>query len=87
METIDKNDKSDLDRLAYWKTEEDGSNTFVIEMVTPSQEDMIMIFNYYRKYIDDSITEFKTGCNCQNSIEKIFYGLVNWYREHFYEFI
>ncbi len=84
---IDKQDKANLDKLAFWQKEEDGSNTFVVAMVNPSQEDMEMIFNLYRKYIDSSITEFKTGCNCQNSIEKIFYGLINWYRENFNEFL
>lgn len=84
---INKQDKINLDKLAIYRKEDNGDSTFIILMMSPSQEDMEMIFKYYKKYIDSSITEFKVGCNCQNSIEKIFYGLVNWYKDNYFEFI
>ncbi len=44
-----------------------------------NREDWDSTFNLYRKYINSNIQNYKVGCGCGNSIDRLFNALKNWY--------
>lgn len=49
-------------------------------IANPSQEQMDLIFQLYKKYVNPFEDSYRTGCNCQNSIENIYFKLMNHYK-------
>lgn len=48
----------------------------------PSKEDMDLIFNLNKKYINPGITTYLVNCKCSNSITNRYWELLKWYNEN-----
>jgi hypothetical protein len=54
----------------------------LLSLEKTTKEDWNSTFNLYKKYIDPNIQNYRVGCGCGNSIERLFNILKNWYLSH-----
>lgn len=58
---------------------------YICRIVSPSDADMNLIFNMYKKYVNPGAAQYTTGCaNCNgaNSIVAYWRQLTKWFGEN-----
>jgi hypothetical protein len=51
-----------------------------LKMITsPTNSEIIEIFEMYKKYIDPEIQRYNLNCNCENNIVNLYNKLIKWY--------
>ena len=54
---------------------------------SPTGEQMDLIFNLYKKYVNPAIRSYTTGCSCHNDISTIYWSLMEWFPANENKFI
>ena len=56
-------------------------------VVTATRGDCDIIYNLYKKYINNNALMYQTNCNCNTSISRYYQTLLDWYSSNSSRFI
>ena len=52
------------------------------KVVRATKDDMESTFALYKKYINPRARQYKTNCNCHNSISRYHQSLLDWFSQN-----
>lgn len=55
-------------------------------VVSPTGEEMNLIFNLYNKYVG-TVAQYSTSCNCHTHISNLYWQLLDWFNSNSSKFI